>query len=308
VLKINRRKFCAIATGAAASIAAGLRTSAAAAADHPFQLRYALASCLYGDMKLDEILPQLSRAGAECLDLWPSPHGNQREAIDELGVDKFRELLSRYDVRLGLTTRYDLGPFGLDEELRHVAKLGGNLVVTGSNRAKGLSAAETKSVVREFVRKMSPHVAVAEKCGVTIAIENHVRTLIDSPDSLKYLAEFSPSTRLGIAMAPYHLPQDAKLLADLIESLGPNLVHFYAWQYGCGCTKKMPKEKELEQLPGRGKLSFRPLLEALRRIEYRGFTEIFMHTTPRGLPIRDSAAEVTDEINRARKYLEDCLR
>ncbi len=142
---------------------------------------------------------------------------------------------------------------------------------------------------------------------MTIGIENHARALIATPDSIRYLADLSPSPRLGIALAPYHLPHDERELARLIEDLGPKLVHFYAWQHGCGCMKKMPKAEELQQMPGRGKLDFRPILAALAKIAYPGWTEIFMHPTPRGIPILDTTAEVTAEITRARKYLEGCL-
>jgi sugar phosphate isomerase/epimerase len=70
---------------------------------------------------------------------------------------------------------------------------------------------------------------------------------------------------------------------------------------------KLPKPQELEQMPGRGKLDFAPLLAALKEIDYQGWTEIFMHPVPRGIPILPTAAEVTAEINRARRYLEKCV-
>jgi hypothetical protein len=60
---------------------------------------------------------------------------------------------------------------------------------------------------------------------------------------------------------------------------------FYAWEHGMGCTKVMPKEEELQQLPARGKLDWKPLLHALKDISFVGPTEIFMHPTPRGIPI-----------------------
>jgi sugar phosphate isomerase/epimerase len=82
---------------------------------------------------------------------------------------------------------------------------------------------------------------------------------------------------------------------------------FYAWQHGMGCSKKLPKVKELLQMPGRGPLEFTPLVKALRDISYTGFTEIFMHPVPRGIPILPSAQGVADEINRSRTYLETCL-
>jgi sugar phosphate isomerase/epimerase len=74
-----------------------------------------------------------------------------------------------------------------------------------------------------------------------------------------------------------------------------------------GCHKKLPKEQELLQLPGRGKLDFVPIVSALKKINYRGLTEVFMHPVPRGIPILQTAAQVTAEINRSRLYLETCM-
>lgn len=304
--RLTRRAFCRTAMATAGLAVAGANAFGAAA-EKSLRLHYALASSMYGKLKLAEIVPEVGRSGADWLDLWPSPHGDQREQMDALGIDVFRSLLDEHHTRLGMTTRYDLGPFRLQDELRLIARFGGRLVVTGSEGPKDVAGAEAKAAVARFVEQMKPHVAIAEECGVTIGIENHVGALIYTPDSLRYLAEMSPSPRLGIALAPYHLPQDEKQLAALIADLGPRLVHFYAWQHGQGCMKKLPKAEELEQMPGRGRLNFRPLLAAMRRIGYQGWTEIFMHPTPRGISILDTASEVTAEINHSRTYLEECL-
>ena len=111
-------------------------------------------------------------------------------------------------------------------------------------------------------------------------------------------------------MAPYHLEtlgQTADDLGNLIRSLGNRIVMFYAWQYGMGCHKKLPKEQELLQMPGRGKLDFTPILQALEVVNYDGYTSIFMHPVPRGIPILPTTAETTAEMNRARAYLQTRL-
>jgi sugar phosphate isomerase/epimerase len=309
---VTRRAACGwMAAGAAAALGGipvrAEREGTSRRQSGPFRLRYVLASSLYGRLKLEEIVPEVGKTGAQWIDLWPETHANQREQMDAMGHDRFAALLRKHGVRLGMTTRYDLGPFGLREEMKIVRRLGGSLVVTGSHGPKGLTGADCKKAVGNFVEKMKPHVAAAEELGVTIAIENHASALVASPESLRYFAELSSSPRLGIAFAPYHLPQDPHLLAQLIEDLGPKLVHFYAWQEGRGCMKKLPKSEELEQMPGRGKLDFRPILAALKKIGYQGWTEIFMHPVPRGIPIIETAGKVTEEINRARRYLEDAL-
>ena len=100
---------------------------------------------------------------------------------------------------------------------------------------------------------------------------------------------------------------DPALIAQLIADLDLRLVHFYAWQYGRGCHKKLPKQQELMQLPGRGDLDFIPIVAALKKIDYGGWTEVFMHPVPRGIPILPTKEEVTAHINQARDYLDECL-
>jgi sugar phosphate isomerase/epimerase len=192
--------------------------------------------------------------------------------------------------------------------MRVLHKFGGRLVISGSHGPRDVSGEEAKAAVKQFIDQMKPHVEAAEASGVVIGIENHGRALIATPDSLRYFAELTPSKHLGIALAPYHLPQDEELLAGLIKDLGPALVHFYAWQHGQGCMEKLPKEQELKQMPGRGVLDFKPLLAAMKKINYQGWTEIFMHPVPRGIPIMPTLDKVTAEINLARAYLERCLR
>ena len=270
-----------------------------------FRFRYLLASSMYGTLPLTEVLPEVAKIKADGIDLWPKVHADQREQAEALGREKFGELLKSHDVRLAMTTRYDLGPFKLQPEMEYVRHFGGSLIVTESEKTpKG----DLKDAVRDFFTRLQPHIAVAEKHGVTIAIENHGKALIESPDSIRYLAGFAESTpNLGIALAPYHLPQDPELLAKLIRDLGPKLAHFYAWEHGDGCMVKLPKEQEMKQLPGYGPLDFGPIAKALRDISYAGYVEMFMHPVPRGIPILPTAAEVTAAINRAREAFERAL-
>lgn len=296
---MNRREFLGGVVGATLAPMA-----VAAEPSSRFKLRYVLASCMYGYADLRTILPEVRKTGAEAIDIWPKVHGSQREQLDEMGEDRFAALLKEHGVRLACITQYKLGPFGLQDEMRLAARLGCRTIVTGAVGPKGLKGDELKAAVKGFVEKMKPHLAVAEETRVTIAIENHANSLVESPDSMKWLAELRSTPRLAIAFAPYHLPQNAHSLAELIRNLGRSIETFYAWQHGMGCMKKLPKEQELLQMPGRGPLDFTPLLAALRQVDFQGNTEIFMHPVPRGDPILDSPQAITNEINQAREYLE----
>ena len=301
MISITRRQF----HGTTATLAAALATQhhSEAAENETFTPKYIVGSSMYGYTQLEEILPEVRRTGATAIDIWPKVHGNQREQLDAMGEEKFATLLQQHNVKLGCITQYKLGPFGLQDEMRLAQRFGCQTMVTGGRGPKGLRGTELKAAVGKFIEQMKPHLAVAEATGVTIAIENHGNNLIDSPDSLKWLQELRPNRHLGVALAPYHLPQEEKLISDLIRTLGNTIVMFYAWQHGLGCSKKLPKADELLQMPGRGKLDFTPLMSALQAVQYKGWTEIFMHPVPRGIPILETTAAVTAEINRARNYL-----
>jgi len=298
--RCTRREFHAAAAGALALATTGRAEPPA----EPFRLKYILASPMYGTMPLAEILPEARKIGAAHIDIWPRVHANHREQVEEMGHDRFARLLDEHRVSLGMSTRYDLGPHRLTDEIEFLAGFGGKVLVTGSRK---LQDGPLKQQVKAFVESMKPHVAKAERHGVAIGIENHGNALIHSPDSLRYFAEFATSPHLGIALAPYHLPQDPELIAELIVALGDSLVHFQGWEHGMGSHQKLPKEQEMLQMPGRGTLDFTPMLAALKKIDYGYFTEIFMHPVPRGIPILDSREEITAAINQSRDYLEACL-
>ncbi|MEZ0385432.1 MAG: sugar phosphate isomerase/epimerase family protein [Verrucomicrobium sp.] len=302
---MKRRHFLQSAVLGTASLS--LPSTPATAAEAPFSLKYLVGSAMYGDLPLDVVIKETPKTGAAHLDVWPRKHGSQREQMEELGHDKVAALLEASKVKLACITRYDLGPFKLQDEMVILKKFGGSVLVTGGSGPIGLQGQELKAAVKEFFEKLKPHLVRAGELGLTVAIENHGKNIIDTPDSIRWLAEFGADLPLGIELAPYHLPQDPDLIAKLIRDLGPKLTILLAWEYGMGCMKPMPKNEELQQMPGRGKLNYGPILKALKDTKYAGFTQVFMHPTPRGIPILPTAEETTAEINRSRAYLDNAL-
>ncbi len=300
---IPRRQF--LQSLAVAAVAPRLVRAARA---EPFRLRYVLASALYGEMPLDVILPEVARTGSEAIDIWCRVHGNQREQITAMGDDAFAALLGQHRVKLGVSTRYPLGPTGLGDEMSWLKKFGGRVIVTGSGGPSEPAGAEARTEVRAFLERMKPHVARAEECGVTIAIENHNKSLLCHPDSLRYFAEFNRSAQLGVAFAPHHLHPWVEQIPALIRDLGAKQIPFvYFQEHSVSSSQKMPKEIELQQLPGfGGGLDYRPIVKALADIRFAGPAEIFMHPMPRGVPILPTAGEITAAVNRSRDYLERC--
>jgi sugar phosphate isomerase/epimerase len=305
----DRRDFHrrALAAGSALWTNSALADESDPPVANEFELRYIVASCMYGTAPLEVIVPEVPKCGARHIELWAEPHGRQREELDEIGEERFLELLGEHGVELGAFTCFKHGIFAMQGEMDVVRRLGGELVICNPGGEAGLEGDALSDAVHDFANRLLPHVEYAESVGIAIGLENHSGGLISSRDSILRLLERIPSRNFGIALAPSHLPQDETLIAGLIRDLGPRLVSFQAWEYGDGFIGDRPKEKQLLQLPHRGPLDWTPMMAALREIDYAGRVEIFMHPTPRGIPIHDTPSEVTTEINAARAYLEACL-
>ncbi|MCA9041240.1 MAG: sugar phosphate isomerase/epimerase [Planctomycetaceae bacterium] len=283
--------------------------SSSYAAEDKFQLNYILNSAMYGYTDVETVLSEVHKTGTKYIDIWPKRHGNQREQAEEMGHEAFKALLEKHDVKLGIVTCYVKGPFNLAGEMKfaHTVAGPGTVLVCGASGPKGLTGSELKSAVQSFVEKMKPHVEEAEKYGCTIAVENHANSMLESPDSIRWFGEAATSDRLGLALAPHHLPQDGELIGQIADDLGKKVVFFYAQQHGMGSSTKLPKEQEMLQMPGRGDLDFTPIIAALKKHNYQGFTEVFMHPVPRGVPILETTSAITEAINESRAYLDGCM-
>ena len=184
-------------------------------------------------------------------------------------------------------------------------KFGAEILLCGSKGPAEPQGTEAKEAIKGFLEKMKPHVAAAEEHGLTIAIENHNKQLLYHPDALRYFAEFNQSPHLGIALAFHHLHHFTAEIPTLIRDLGDAQIPFiYFQEHSEGIYKKAPKAIEMQQMPGfGGGLDYKPIVKALKEIDYTGYCEIFMHPVPRGVPILPTAKEITAAINQSRAYI-----
>jgi len=111
-----------IGTAAAACAAAAKAGDTRAALT--WRPSFLLASALYGNAPLADILPEVAKVGAASIDLWPRPHGTQREEVDTLGVNAVADLLKQHRVRLGGIACYRPGAFKLESEFEVSRRLG----------------------------------------------------------------------------------------------------------------------------------------------------------------------------------------
>lgn len=311
----SRREFVRLAAGAAALAGTGLvdsvlqaaSTGAAPAPKGAFKLRYVLSTNLYGTLPIAEIVPEVHATGCEGLDVWAGRWGNQREQIDALGHERFAAMLKERAVKVSTYTCMDPGFPKSEPHIHAMKRFGGDTIVAGFGGggpgAKDLRGDELRRAIRGQVEKLKPIFAKAGELGVKLAIENHLNGLLEPVEGIMILAEELPEKHVGIALAPLHLPQDATMLGKLVGDLGEKILYYYAWQRGDG-SGDIPPAQQKKQLPGVGPLDFTPMLAALQRGRYEGWTSIFMHPTPRGAPMHPTVRECTAEWNRARAYLD----
>ena len=206
--------------------------------------QWILASAMYGHLPLAEIVPEVAKTGADMIDLWPKPHGTQREEVDSLGEATVSKMLAAEGIRLGGIACYNVGAFQLAAEFAVAKRLGGKgtvLVTTASG--DGNATGDTLvAAIKAFLAKLAPSLVAAEATGGVIAIENHSHSLLRTPEGIRRFAELATHDRLGIALAPHHLPQDAMLIASLARDVATKLKFVYAQQHGKGSKDKLPKK------------------------------------------------------------------
>ena len=301
---ISRRQL--LQSAAAGTVSLALQDSSRAEA--VFQFEYIVASSMYGRLPIAEVVAEVRKTDAEHIDIWPERHANHREQIEKMGHDAFASLLDKHKVKVGIYTVYNPGLHRCQPWMPVAKKFGGTMLIANAGINKKVKGDAAKKAVAQYIERLKPVIARAEELDLLIGVENHSGSFVNQPENQTLFLDMVKSERVGIALAPYHIGQDSKMLAAHIEKLGDRLFHFYAWQHGMGCMKKLPKEQELLQMPGRGDLDFTPIAAALKKIKYSHWVQPFMHPVPRGIPILPTASEVSAEINRAQKYLEKCLK
>lgn len=262
---MNRRQFLTGSSLSLATAALGLRTMPAAdSGPAPCPLRLSTSSIHFKDLPIEQACQRIGALGFEAVDIWCAyencPHLD--DVLSRLGPDGLQEILGRSKLKLYTFSVY-VGGYAKYAEL--LGKAGGGVAIQGS--ADPCKPQELTARMKAFLESLKPLAELAEKHRSHLAIENHGHALLDSLDSFKAFVDLNTSPRLGIALAPYHVEALGASVEEVIRISGSQLMFFYAWQ----------KQEGTGQLPGHGPADFKPWLQALARIKYRGYVNPFMH-------------------------------
>ena len=289
---LTRRRFIRQAV-AGAGLAAGASLASSFAAAQPeaqagWRCRLSTSSIMFKDLALEEVCERIAGLGFEAVDIWSDfdkcPHLD--DAATRLGPSGLKALLAKHHLQLCAFSVY-AGGFPKYAEL--LGGVGGGVAVQSS--AGPCKPEELTAKMREFFEGLKPLIELAEKYNSRLAIENHVKALLDTRDSFKAFVDLNTSPRVGIALAPYHLQAGGTSVEETIRTCGRQLLFFYAWQ----------NQPEMGQLPGRGPTDFTPWLRALAQVNYGGFVNAFMHG-------HVEADTMSAALGKSRDYLKQCAK
>ena len=286
----TRRQFLTTAACGvgAAWLAPAFGVAAEAAAGSTWRMRLSASSINFKQLPIEGACERIAGLGFEAIDIWCAYDGcpHLDDVLKRLGPDGLKEVLAKHKLKLYSFSAY-IGGYPKYAEL--LGRAGGGVAIQGSPGPCKPDELTTK--MRGFIEGLKPLVALAEANNSWLAIENHGNSLLDSPDSFKAFVDTNQSSRLGLALAPYHLQAIGASVPDTIAICGSQLFFFYAWQ----------NQPELKQLPGHGPADFKPWLEALARIGYRWYVNPFMHG---GVELNT----MTTALGKARDYLKERVK
>ncbi len=287
---LNRRDFLkVVGVGAVAGITALSCTGLGRirAGEEKWRIHLSTSSIHFMQLPIEQACERIANVGFEAIDIWSAHEGcpHLDDVANRLGPEGLKKLLAEYKLKLFAFSVYK-GSYARYAEL--LGKAGGGVAVQGS--APPCKPQELTARMRKFIEELKPLVEMAEQYNSYLAIENHGGALLCSLDSLKAFVDMNTSSRLGIALAPYHIQTLKASVPEAIRICGRQLLFFYAWQHYPGP----------EQLPGIGPTDMMPWIQALADIRYRGYVNPFMHGHPEPDVMMTNLAK-------SRDYLKDCF-
>ncbi len=253
-----------------------------------WRMRLSTSSIHFMGLPIEQACERIANLGFEAIDIWSAhagcPHLDDVQA--RLGPEGLKEVLAENKLKLFAFSVYK---GGYERYAELLGEAGGGVAVRGS--AGRCKPEDLTAKMGEFMESVKPLVELADKYDSYLAIENHGGALLNSLDSLKAFVDMNESSRLGIALAPYHLQTINAAVPQAIRVCGKQLFFFYAWQH----------YPDAQQLPGIGPTDMTQWIQALADIRYRGYVNPFMH----GHPEPDIMAA---NLGKSRDYLNACYK
>lgn len=251
----------------------------------PKAMKLGLSSLLFPNASIEDIVKFSAKFGAECVELiYDVPHFPP--GYDRRELSGIKELLDAHGLGISVHGSFwDLNPASHHRELWELTlkqvrqsidacrALGGEIVVLHFGRCPVPEVEDflegTKWRYRRFLEQCLPY---ARERGVTLALENaggQPATYPSTVEELKRLVLELEGAKVAFDIGHAHLAErraggkaTGLAIAGAIEDLREHLVHVHVHDNHGKKDEHLP--------PGDGDINFKPVVEALRAINYGG--------------------------------------
>ena len=244
--------------------------------------RYAICNETFGDWSLDRALSFAKEVGytgwevapfmlnANAREISRQQRIDYRQAVETAGFEivGLHWLLAKTNgfhlTTADATVRHNTAEY-LIELVQLCADLGGSLMVLGSpqqrNVAAGMSQFQAMQHAADVLRNVAP---TLETKGIKLLLEPlgpQEGNFLNTADAARELAELIDSPQVGLHLDVKAMSTEPTPIPEIIARHADWLVHFHA-------------NDPNRQGPGMGDVDFRPILRALRNIEYEGWISV----------------------------------
>lgn len=233
---------------------------------------YSASTSVYEEYPLERACEELSSIDVDYLEVWQVADWCEHL---EGGPDTVAEVADRYELSVYAIAAYYADLEELSEFVPVLDQLGGSVLV------KEPPGPEVS--VETFADQLRPVVREAADHGVTIGIENHVDSCLESTDSMVRFLNQLPDEGVGITLAPSHLFRTGHSIPEAIRTIGDQIAFFYARDWK---PETDPEENPSDQFVGNGELDFHEMIRALIDVGYDEPINTFAHGTAHWPPER----------------------
>lgn len=226
---------------------------------------YSVSTSVYEEYSLERVCEELSSIDVDHVELW-QVKGWCEHLAD--GPEAVAETLDRHNLGLYAIAAYYAELDELGQFIPILDRLDGTVLVK--------EPPDPDVSVETFAEQLRPLVREAADHGVTIGVENHVDSCLESTESMVHFLDHLPDDGVGITLAPSHLYRTGHSISDAIRTLDEQVAFFYARDWG---PETDPEEDPADQFVGNGVLDFHEMIRALNDINYDRPINTFAHGT-----------------------------
>ena len=245
-------------------------------------MRISICNELFEGWKMEEVFEYISRIGYEGVEIAPYTISNDVRDVKKKEREEIRSLASSFNLEIVGTHWLLVGPKGLhlthpDENTRRFTEhylcelikftsdIGGRILVFGSPNQRSIPEGVPFKKAWNYAKEVfSACSRFAEDYDAVIAVEPLTRASTNfintAEEAIRLIEEVShPNFRLNLDV--YSMLDEGKPLPDIIRRSRDYLVHFHV-------------NDDNKLGPGFGNVDFRPIIDALKMINYKGFISV----------------------------------